>query len=220
MDRLDALWCGLRRSDIFSTSALQLALASPGRSNHLVSDPGLRRLLARHLRYDDLEDAVVPIVVVATEIATGREVVLRQGEAAEAVLASASLPGILPPVIIDGHALIDGGLVDNAPISVAASLGSDRIVVLPTGYALPALPAVPRGALAMALHAVTLAIQRRLIDDVERLQHSLHLLVAPEVNVGRLCSQSLVDAARLWSSGLSPARCCRSACAAPCCRRR
>lgn len=152
--------------------------AAAGRSNHVVSDRGLRRLLDRHLTYSRLQDAVVPTVVVATEVATGREIVLRDAPAADAVLANASLPGILPPVTIDGHALIDGGLVDNIPIWVAADLGVDSIIVLPTGYAC-ALPAPPRGALAMALHAVTLAIQRRLIDDVRNTQDRLDLRVAP-----------------------------------------
>ncbi|MCA1719883.1 MAG: patatin-like phospholipase family protein [Actinobacteria bacterium] len=178
IDQVDALWCSLRRPDVFPTSPLLLALAAAGRSNHLVPDRGLRQLLARHLPYELLQDAAVPVVVVATEIATGREVVLRHGPAADAVLASASLPGILPPVTIDGHALIDGGLVDNTPISVAAELGVDSIIVVPTGYAC-ALPTVPRGALAMALHAVTLSIQRRLIDEVERLQPTLDLRVVP-----------------------------------------
>jgi predicted acylesterase/phospholipase RssA len=155
-----------------------VALAASGRSNHLVSDRGLRQLLARHLPYELLQDAAVPVVVVATEIATGREVVLQHGPAAEAVLASASLPGVLPPVTIDGHALIDGGLVDNTPISAAAALDVDSIIVVPTGYAC-ALPTVPQGALAMALHAVTLSIQRRLIDDVARLQPTLDLRVVP-----------------------------------------
>ncbi|MEO6203813.1 MAG: patatin-like phospholipase family protein [Mycobacteriales bacterium] len=178
LDSLDALWCSLRRSNVFPTSPARLALAAAGRANHMVSDQGLRQLLARHLPYELLQDAVIPVVVVATEIVTGREVVLRQGPAVDAVLASASLPGILPPVVIDGHALIDGGLVDNTPISVAATLGVDSIIVVPTGYAC-ALPTVPRGALAMVLHAVTLSIQRRLIDDVERLQSSLDLRVVP-----------------------------------------
>lgn len=56
-----------------------------------------------------------------------RVVVLQHASAADAVLASASLPSILPPVNIDGHALIDGDLIDNTPISVGAALGVDSI---------------------------------------------------------------------------------------------
>jgi NTE family protein len=115
---------------------------------------------------------------VATEVMTGIEVVLRQGDAVEAVLASASLPGVFSPTVVDGHLLMDGGLVDNTPISVAADLGADSIIVLPTGYAC-ALPAAPRSALGLVLHAVTLAIQRRLIDDVIALQSVLDLRVVP-----------------------------------------
>lgn len=86
--------------------------------------------------------------------------------------------GHLPPVSVGGQALIDGGLVDNTPISVAVDLGVDTIFVLPTGYAC-ALPGPPGSALGMALHAVTLAIQRRLIDDVAALQQTNDLRVAP-----------------------------------------
>src|SRR5947199_211530 len=100
--------------------------------------------------------------VVATEVTTGYEVVLSRGSVVDAVLASAALPGMLPPVDVEGHLLMDGGVVNNSPISVAADLGADRVIVLPTGYAC-ALTEPPKSALGMALHAVTVTIQRRLI---------------------------------------------------------
>lgn len=82
---------------------------------------------ADHLPYDLLPDAAVPVFVLATEIVTGCEVVLQHAPAPDAVLASASLPSILPPVSIDSHALIGGDLVDNTLISVGAALGVDSI---------------------------------------------------------------------------------------------
>ncbi len=175
---LAAVWCRLHRRDVFPTSASTVLAAASGRRNHVVPDSGLRSLLARRLTYHRLEQAPLPVLVVATEVTTGREVVLRQGPAAQAVLASAALPGIFPPVAFGGLSLIDGGLVDNTPISVAVDLGVDTIIVLPTGYAC-ALPGPPGSALGMALHAVTLAIQRRLIEDVAVLQRDHDIRVAP-----------------------------------------
>ena len=64
------------------------------------------------------------------------------------------------------------------PLSVAVERGADRIYVLPTGYAC-ALRHLPRSALGVALHALTLAIQRRLIDDVLHYQQSVDLRVVP-----------------------------------------
>ena len=178
IDRLAAVWRGLRRPDVFPTPGIRTVAAAAGRRNHLVEGGALRRLVARNLPYERLEDARLPVSVVATEIETGYEVVLSHGPAVDAVTASASLPGVLPPVAVDGHLLMDGGVVNNSPISVAVDLGAERVVVLPTGYAC-ALPTAPRSPLGMVLHAVTLSIQRRLIADVAALQDSVELWVLP-----------------------------------------
>jgi NTE family protein len=105
-------------------------------------------------------------------------VVLTHGPVAEAVLASAALPGIFPPVEVDGHVLIDGGLVDHTPLTIAARLGADRVFVLPSGYAC-ALPAPPRSVSGMALHALSLAVHQRLAADVTAFRGTLELRVVP-----------------------------------------
>jgi hypothetical protein len=68
-----------------------------GRRAGVFADRGLRRLLARHLEIDRLEQAAVPLHVVAYDVAGGEEVRLSRGPAAGAVLASAAVPGLLPP---------------------------------------------------------------------------------------------------------------------------
>jgi NTE family protein len=138
----------------------------------------LRRLVERHLTFQRLEDAPWPITVVATDVITGQEVQLSHGPAVDAVMASAALPAVFPPASIDDHILMEGGVVNNTPISAAIDLGADLIYVLPTGYAC-ALAAAPRSTIGMALHAVTLAIQQRLIADVQTFQQQLQLRVAP-----------------------------------------
>ena len=175
---LAAIWAGLNRGSVFPTNPTRLLRAVSGRAVSLTDPHKLRRLLEEHLGYERLEQAHCPVAVVATELLTGRESVLTEGPVVDAVLASAALPGIFPPVELDGSLLMDGGVVNNTPISAARDLGADLIYVLPTGYAC-ALHEAPRSALAMALHAVTVAIQRRLIDDVRALQHEVELRVVP-----------------------------------------
>lgn len=180
---LERVWRRLRRRDVFPLPLRPLpgvgaVAAVAGRRSSLVDGGPLRRLVRRHLAFDRLEDAPVPVHVVATDVLTGHEVVLSTGPAVDAVLASAALPGVLPPVAVEDHVLVDGGVVDNSPISVAVELGAERVVVLPTGYAC-ALTAPPRSALGTALHAVTLAVQRRLLLDVAALQHEVDLRVVP-----------------------------------------
>lgn len=181
VEELARVWTGLRRTDVFPTDVRRIARALTGHVNG-IADPGpLRKLVTAQLTFDRIEDAPWPLAVVATEVTTGREVVLTEGPAIDAVMASAALPGVFPPVEVDGHLLMDGGVVNNSPISVARSLGATRIYVLPTGYAC-ALEAAPRTPLGMAMHAVTVAIARRLVQDVQEMQAQpdcVDLRVAP-----------------------------------------
>jgi len=178
VEELERIWRGIRRSDVFPVSLLQGGLGALGLRSHLV-DPGpLRRLLARSLPAVDLARTALPCHVVATDLANGEEVRLSEGSAVDAVLASAAIPGVFPPVAIGGRHLIDGGIANNTPVSTSVSLGVRRIVVLPTGYAC-ALERPPASALGMALHAVSLLISRQLRTDIERLQAEAELHVVP-----------------------------------------
>lgn len=175
---LERVWRGLARSDVFPVSLLGGGLGALGLRRYLVDPSALRRLLARHLPVRDLARTALPCHVVATDATTGEEVVLSSGSAVEAVLASAAIPGVFPPVEIGGRFLVDGGIANNTPISTAVALGARRIVVLPAGFAC-ALDAPPRSALGMALHAISLLISRQLRVDAERFGAEAELHVAP-----------------------------------------
>jgi NTE family protein len=175
---LARVWSRVRRQDVFPISPARPVLAIAGARPSLCSTAGLERLLAANLPMTRLEDALIPVHVVATDVLTGRDALLSSGPAAEAVMASAAIPAVFPAVEIDGRALFDGGVVNNTPISHAIDLGADRVVVLPTGYAC-ALDEAPRSALASAVHALTLLVQQRLVLDVTAAHHRVELVVLP-----------------------------------------
>jgi NTE family protein len=181
LDDLDALvdtWTSLRTRDVFPLRPLRGLLGFLGRRDSLVPPDSLRAVVARHLRFERLEEARIPICVIATEVTSGREIALTRGNALDAIIASASIPGVLPPVTLDGQTLVDGGIVDNTPISNAIAAGASRIFVLPTGYACQ-LERPPRSALAITLQAISLLVQQRLISDVRELQGHVDLRVIP-----------------------------------------
>lgn len=177
-EELAGVWRGLSRGAVFPTNPLTGLLGFLGRSSHLVPDSGLRRLLERYTQFELLEDAPVPLHVVATDISDGSEVRLSRGPAIEAVLASAAIPGVFEPVAWNGRTLVDGGVSNNTPISHALALGADEVYVLSTGYAC-ALPDPPRGALAVLLHATSLLIQQRLAREIDALAAAHRLIVLP-----------------------------------------
>lgn len=178
IQRLERIWTRLQRADVFPVSLFSSLLAILGRRDHLVAPARLRRLLESELPCENLEEAKIPCHVVATDVLDGTEVAIASGSLASALLASAAIPAVFPPVAHAGRRLMDGGVANNTPISTALSLGAKRVVVLPTGMSC-ALPRPPRGAVAVALHALNLLVMRQLLSDIEHYSTRVELIVVP-----------------------------------------
>lgn len=178
VDTLAGIWRSVRRSQVFPLNPLTGLFGFIGARRHLVPDSGLRRLLERHLDYERLEDAPIPLHVIATDVMTGAEVRLSSGPAIDAIMASAAIPGVLPPVRWDGMELIDGGVASNTPIGHALELDADEVYVLSTGSAC-ALSKPPSGALGMLIHATSLMIQRQLEADIRSLGEEASVIILP-----------------------------------------
>jgi len=174
--RLAGIWGALRRSDIFA-SRLAFAWGLLRHPDFIAAPDGLRRLIEANLPYANLEDARIPVHVMTTD-QQGMGVRLCAGPAVDAILASAAIPAIFPPVSIDGRMLMDGAVAANTPIRIAIELGATRIIVLPTGYAC-ALAEPPKGVVATALHAITLMINWQLMHELERTPPDVRVHVAP-----------------------------------------
>jgi NTE family protein len=178
LERLARVWVGLRRRDVFPLQPGRLAAAALRRAESICSDEPLRRLIGAHLPFERLEQAAIPLHVVTTDVASGQEVLLSEGPAVDAVVASAAIPAVFPSVHIDGRDLIDGGVADNAAVSQALALGADTVYVLPTGFAC-ALAQPPGNPLASALQALTLLIEQRLILEVGHYAEHADIRVIP-----------------------------------------
>jgi NTE family protein len=175
---LAAVWRNLRRGDVFPVNPLTGLLGFAGARSNLEPDSALRSLIRRHMPTERIEDTSVPLHVIATDVVTGNEVRLSAGPLLEAVMASAAIPGVLPPVEWDGRMLMDGGVANNAPLSHALELGANRIYVLPTGSPCE-LEAPPRGVLPMFLYASGLLLGRRLIADMGSIPAGVEVSVLP-----------------------------------------
>src|SRR3954470_444985 len=204
-DALAGVWRHLRRGQVFPLNPLTGLLGFLGSRDHLVPASGLRRLIARDVECDALEETPIPLHVVAVDVITGEELRLSRGPLLEAVLASAAVPAVLAPVPWEDRSLIDGGVANNTPISHAVELGAERIYVLPTGHA-RALEEPPGGALAMALHAISLLTHRRLVDDIERHRDDAQLVVLPPPCPLRIAPIDFAHAGELIGRGLHDAR--------------
>jgi NTE family protein len=176
---LQDAWRSTTREDVFPFSPMTALGGFIGRSNHLVSNKGLRRLVEQRLGgLGRLEEARTKLGIVVTDLLDGEERLLDFGPAVPALLATAAIPAIYPPVRIDGRLYVDGGVADNTPISKALAMGADRIYVLPTGVSLQ-LERPPRSALEMAVHAFNLLLHARLRHEIAAFRDDCTLVVLP-----------------------------------------
>jgi NTE family protein len=175
--QLETIWRGLHRHDVFPITWRTL-LGFLWRHDFLVPHDGIRKLIDDHLPYRNLQDAKLPLHIVTTDITSGEAVVLSEGSAAEAIVASTAIPGAFAPIHYRNLYLADGAISSNTPVRVAVRKGAKRLIVMPTGYAC-ASETPPAGAVANALHALTLLIARQLISELEGLDPSIEYYVVP-----------------------------------------
>jgi NTE family protein len=202
---LQRIWRGLKRGQVFPANPITASLGLLGLRDHSVSAASLRRVLVRYLAVDRLEHTDVPLHVVTTDFISGEEVLLTTGPALDALLASAAIPGVFPPIPWESRVLVDGGIVNNTPISHAVALGADRIIVLPALGAAP-LRSAPRGVLAAGVAAVSRALMYRLVDDLARYRHDAELVVLPAPAVGTIMPTDFGHAEELVGDGLRRGR--------------
>jgi NTE family protein len=180
IEELSLLWASVRRRDVFPMSIPALAKGVFGHRPFIVESLGLRSLLMRaNFGFERLEEAPIPVRVVATDLDTGDAVVLRSGDTIRALLASSAIPGVFPTVEIGGRTLIDGGIAANTPIAQAEAFEPSEIYVLPT---LPAAHLPPPGnAILMMQRAMALAAhpgeQRAIAEASSR--RSVRILPVP-----------------------------------------
>ena len=106
IERLASLWATVGQSDVFPTSRVRSVLALLGRRGSLPDPNALKRTLLGGLPVRLLEETVIPVHVMTTDMQSGAEVLISRGSALNALLASSAIPALFPPHDIEGKLLI------------------------------------------------------------------------------------------------------------------
>jgi NTE family protein len=125
---------------------------------------------------DTFEGLKVPLQVVATDIEAGKPYIFARGPLATALQASTAIPGVFPAVDIDGRRYLDGGIVDNMPISLAVEEGARDVL----GVELMAggeLERHPRSWSNLMARTLQLTLHYRVLADFERLRHRARVVL-------------------------------------------
>lgn len=176
--RLSRLWQSDPLRQAFSETLWSRAVRLAKSGTHLHAIEPLRQLLADTLPAADFADLELPFHCVAASIERARAAWFHAGPVVPAVLASCAVPGLLPPVEIDGEHYFDGGLVDSIPVGRAVALGAGTVYVLQVGRIERPL-AVPTRPWEVGLVAFEIARRHRFHEEMSALPDNVTVHVLP-----------------------------------------
>ncbi|TCO44691.1 patatin-like phospholipase family protein [Actinocrispum wychmicini] len=204
--RLDAVWHRMTRAKVFPGGPIAQLSRLRKHRNHLFPNTGLAEVLATELAgVDDFAHLTLPFGAVAVDAVTGQPVLITEGPLTPAILASAAIPGIYPPVHHQGRVLYDGGVVANVPVRQALAAGAKSLVVLDCAF--PGhLPRVPETLADAVLFWATLSMRTQATLECELVADRVPILYLPGAPVRNLTpldfghTDVLIESAYLSSS--------------------
>jgi NTE family protein len=176
--RLERLWRALDGKELMPAGWLPNPVAIARRGEAIHESQGLRRHLEQTLTARTFEELAVPFQCVATDVVGVREVWFRSGPLIEPILASAALPAVYPAVEIDGVRYLDGGIVDDVPMSRAVELGARTLYVLQVGLFSRPRPE-PKRPLDVAVQAYWIARHHRFKRELAAMPSDIELHLLP-----------------------------------------
>jgi NTE family protein len=177
LDRLEEVWVGLTGERVFPGNAFRRAWNILRRDDHIIRNDGLREVIELSGTAARFADLRIPLRVVAADLLTGEEVVFAGGPLQPALLGSAALPGIFPPVRHDGRLLADGAVVNLVPISHALVGPVDRVFVLDVSDPISERPI--RSPLDVVIRAFAISRDQRFDLELQHVPPHVELVVLP-----------------------------------------
>lgn len=162
LSRLTYVWSQLDLQDIMGDDWLSIVRSATSGKTSLIENASEAEALESILAARSFAELDVPFAAVATDLATGHAVAHDEGALIPALLASSAIPGVLPPVSIEGRVYIDGLASANLPAKLAVHRGAGTVVVLGTGSrAVPVDVTTSAAKIASRVNAILSDAQRR-----------------------------------------------------------
>ncbi len=172
---LREVWSDLERRDLIPRNLLSLVWRLTQSASSLIGPEGIEHVAEQVLHAETFEDLVVPLAAVTLDLDSGVRRVLDSGPLLPALLASAAIPGLFPPVTVDGHVLVDGGAVANVPVLEALDRGAGSMVVL--DCTVPGPPGTYRTVAEVVMRVAALELRAQLETALSTATRSVPVLV-------------------------------------------
>jgi NTE family protein len=178
IDRLTDLWLDTQTSGAVSDRPFRTVRRAVSTGTHIYSSGPMQHRLAEEFGETTFEDLAVRFQVCAASIERAAEHWFTSGRLVDAIMASAAVPGLLPPMKIGDEHFLDGGIVNSIPLGRAVELGADRVFVLQVGRIDRPL-AVPRRPWEVARVSFESARRHRFARELAELPDGVEAHVLP-----------------------------------------
>jgi NTE family protein len=185
VEKLERFWRSSKRVDVLPLRGLKPILHWRRTKQSFYPNDGMVRSIESMLGdIERIEDLQIPYGAVAVDVQRGTPVLFREGSLATAILASAAIPGLFPPVERGGRIFYDGGLGNNVPMRDAVEMGARSLVVLDTTSPTIDLDP-PQGLMELFSYVTEVYARQMVLRDLAELSH-LQILYPPSPAPGTL----------------------------------
>jgi len=94
----------------------------------LISGNNIRNFIEELIGDKSFSDTKIPLKIIATDLESGKEIIINKGKLIDAIMASISIPGIFPPIRLPEGLLVDGGVINPTPTNIVKKMGSDIVI--------------------------------------------------------------------------------------------
>lgn len=200
---LAELWLSLRDQRLWSRNLLEIGRSLLFREMSLYRNDFLRRMIEPHVELDEISAARIPLFITATNLTSGRKQVFSSGPVVDAILASAAVPGLFPPVRIRGEWFVDGIVATGLDLDTAIAQGATEIVAVDLGA--PPSPHRPNWLGDVIARSWEIAVERRTERELDHLAPEVPTVVLrPGLSAHRSASFSDVEKLYEAARGMAP----------------
>jgi NTE family protein len=205
LQRLATIWPSVTSATIFPGGWLTRLRTLQASKAYLSPNVGISAVLDRFLVARTFAELSLPFGAVAADFATASPVTLTEGDLHRAILASAAIPGVLPPVDIGGRSLVDGGILANVPVRQALEMGAGSVVVLDCGLWGMAIEE-PRTLVEVMLRVAAISVGRQLALDLPDIASRVPVVYLPGMFPMTTSPLDFAHHAKLMTGGYAAAR--------------
>lgn len=166
IEGLAELWIALRDTRLWHRNILRITRNLLTRGTSVYSNRFLRELFERHVTIDEIAAAEIPLHIVTTSLSSGQKRVISKGQVLASVMASIALPGLFPPVRIEGDWCVDGGLSSGLDLETAMFQGATHTIAVDLGV--QPSPYQPRGLVDLLARSMEIAVQERTKAEIDQ----------------------------------------------------